>query len=370
MAGVVTRVVFVGASKKPSFVTETCPLPSAAELQDGEVLLRMRMATICAGDLETLDGRCCKPIPSVMGHEGVAEVLLSKRRDLDLNFRDRVVFSSTTRCEICATCRRNLSIQCPAGIQYGHGPLNASCLSGTFASHLILRKGTHIIKVPPTVDDGIASTVNCPLVTMVNAVEVIKTKLAGGNDRKVAVLQGINLFSIYGCLLLKEAGFSDVYMTDPSLEQQKLAAMFGGIASFDKKDGKRRSCLPPSCTVDVVVQTASQMELAPEGTDLLRPGGLYLMVGVGRHVNTSANVVLNSDQIIKKCLTVQGVYGHQKFHLNAAMDFLQRIGSLYPLKELISPPYPLHDLPIAVRTARSGLYSRVAVTLEHLTCSS
>uniref|UniRef100_T1IX41 Alcohol dehydrogenase-like N-terminal domain-containing protein n=1 Tax=Strigamia maritima TaxID=126957 RepID=T1IX41_STRMM len=297
MAGLVTRVVFVGASKKPSFVTETCPLPTIIDLVDGEVLLKIRLATICTADLDTLDGKWTKPIPSVMGHEGVGEVLVSKRLDLVLG--DRVVFSTGSACESCVVCRRNLPVPCATGIQYGHGALLSSPakLSGTLASHLILRKGTHVIKIPPHVKDTVACTVNCPLSTMVNVVDTALSRLNGCGEKKIAVIQGINIFAIYGCLLLKEvAGFNEVYLTDQSMEQQKLATLFGGIPSFDRK----------------------------------------------------------------------GISGSNKQHLDMAVEFLSKLCLEYPLEELISPKFSLHDLPSAIKTARGELYCRVAVTTEGL----
>ena len=62
-----------------------------------------------------------------------------------------------------------------------------SQLNGCYASHVIIHSGTHVVKIPVHVRDKIASTVNCALATMVNAV----SGLVGKNNHcdKVVVIQ-------------------------------------------------------------------------------------------------------------------------------------------------------------------------------------
>ena len=42
--------------------------------------------------------------------------------------------------------------------------------NGCYASHIVIRKGTHIVKVPDNIPDKLAAPINCALGTMVNAV--------------------------------------------------------------------------------------------------------------------------------------------------------------------------------------------------------
>ncbi|SVB71035.1 uncharacterized protein METZ01_LOCUS223889, partial [marine metagenome] len=49
------------------------PLPDS--LAPGEVLVALRLATVCGSDLHTIEGRRSEPTPAILGHEGVGEVV-------------------------------------------------------------------------------------------------------------------------------------------------------------------------------------------------------------------------------------------------------------------------------------------------------
>ncbi len=59
-AGMAGRCVFVGADKEPCLLYEECQIP---EISEGEVLARIRLATICGSDLHTVDGRRKEAVP-------------------------------------------------------------------------------------------------------------------------------------------------------------------------------------------------------------------------------------------------------------------------------------------------------------------
>ena len=49
-----SRVVFVGAERDPCLICEECPLPS---IEEGQILAKIRLATICGSDLHTIVGK-------------------------------------------------------------------------------------------------------------------------------------------------------------------------------------------------------------------------------------------------------------------------------------------------------------------------
>ena len=53
MASTVARCVFLGPHKELSLLYEECPMP---QISDGEILAKIRLATICGSDLHTLAG--------------------------------------------------------------------------------------------------------------------------------------------------------------------------------------------------------------------------------------------------------------------------------------------------------------------------
>ena len=45
--------------------------------------------------------------------------------------------------------------------------------NGSYASHIILRKGTAVIKLPDVISDDLGASINCALATMMNCVSQI-----------------------------------------------------------------------------------------------------------------------------------------------------------------------------------------------------
>ena len=60
MASNAARCVFVGADKGVSLLYEECSMP---EISDGEILAKVRLATICGSDLHTISGKRKTPTP-------------------------------------------------------------------------------------------------------------------------------------------------------------------------------------------------------------------------------------------------------------------------------------------------------------------
>lgn len=76
------------------------------------------------------------------------------------------------------------------GFQYGHALIsNETGLNGCYASHIVLRSGTHVAKIPPKVPDTVASPLNCALATMVNAVDGLIDSKRYAHRKRSALVQ-------------------------------------------------------------------------------------------------------------------------------------------------------------------------------------
>ena len=104
------RFVFQGVEAKPMFEMEsTLDLP---QLNDGEVLVKVKAATICLSDIHTVCGTRSEPTPSVLGHEACVEVVEHRRMNSDLKVGDRITFSIADTCGTCEFCMNDLSQKC------------------------------------------------------------------------------------------------------------------------------------------------------------------------------------------------------------------------------------------------------------------
>ncbi|XP_015751413.1 PREDICTED: L-threonine 3-dehydrogenase-like [Acropora digitifera] len=135
------RLVFVGSDADPPLVHEEIPIP---ELKPGEILGKVLMASICGSDLHTISGRRKEAVPSILGHEGVIE-LIDHKRASEAGFQkgDRLTFHVVNCCSKCERCRDGLQQKCLSlfkgcgllGI-YGSALLHEAGFSKVFCSDI------------------------------------------------------------------------------------------------------------------------------------------------------------------------------------------------------------------------------------------
>ena len=136
---------------------EVCEVPVIATPED--TLVRVSLATICGSDLHTVSGRRDAPTPCVLGHEAVGTIAAPTRHRSatgePLREGDRVTWSLMASCGTCDYCTdRNLPQKCGTLFKYGHARSEGSTtLSGGFATHILLRQGTAIYRIPDGITD-------------------------------------------------------------------------------------------------------------------------------------------------------------------------------------------------------------------------
>ncbi len=335
------------------FSAEELPLDFA--LAEGEVLVAIDCATICGSDLHTIRGVRTEPTPAVLGHEAVGRVVRTGA-GRQLAPSTRVTWSIADSCGVCKPCAEyDLPQKCERLFKYGHATLaDRTGLNGCYASHVVLRRGTHIVEIPDELDDAIVAPVNCALATMVHAV------LACPADRRVVVVQGGGLLGIYACALLRDRGASHIYCVERDKQRFSWIRRFGGtpIDGSPGSDPVRQIKHEHPRGVDAVFEVAGAKELFAQGIELLRAGGLYLLVGL---VHPDSALGATAETLIRKCLTVRGVHNYAPQHLDEAVAFLQRTAPDLPYGELVSPPLPLERIQEAIELTASQRWLRVAI---------
>ena len=336
------RAAIFDSAGKP-FRIEELSVPS--HLNVGEVLVQITLATVCGSDLHTHAGRRQEPVPCVLGHEGVGRVIAVGEGREQWRGR-RITWSSADSCGSCAACADwDLPQKCEHVFKYGHAPLHeGSGLHGTYATHIVLRRGTHLVEVPEVVSDAVAASANCSLATMANVTEYLPKPC------KVAVVQGAGLLGLHGCALLRAAGVERVIVVDVDPKRLEMVRVFGGEAMISED--------VPSRIADVVIEAAGVPSIVPEGLRMLRYGGHYLFVGM---VHPESALSLTGEAIIRGCVTLRGFHNYAPRHLDRAVDFLKETSM--PWAMLVSPSMPLDRLEKAFELAASREWARVAVQM-------
>lgn len=354
-----TAIVQVFHGPGDLLTCEERPLPP--ELNPGEVLVAIDLATICGSDLHSYFGNRQVVTPSILGHEAVGHIVRKGDGREDLEIGQRITWSIADSCGHCQPCTNfNLPQKCDSLFKYGHASTDdGSGLNGCFATHILLRPGTHVVPVPDSLIDSVVAPANCALATMVNAVSKIPE-----NTRSV-MIQGAGLLGLYGCALLKEKGIENIFCVDIHDNRLALVFEFEGIPIDGRPESYDAACQSIMQTtghgVDVVIEVAGDSSLVQQGVEILRPGGTYILAGM---VHPHSQLDLRGEQIIRKCLNFIGIHNYAPHHLDGAVRFLEDTKFKYPYRSLVSPPVALQLLEDAFHSAQAHRWPRISVKVR------
>ena len=268
-------------------------------------------------------------------------------------------------CGDCYFCRNNLPQKCVELKKYGHTSINdkdvKSPLLGGYGEYVYIIPGTTVYKVPDNVSDEIAAPANCALSTVMNAVETI-----GINQGDTVLIQGGGLLGLNACALAKEAGASEIILTDIIDSRLELAKKFGATKTLNIKDidMKEFKMLLDVVTdkkgIDVAIEVCGAKSAPNQAVAALRTGGKYLIAGM---VTPGSILDIDANQITRKCLIVKGIHNYRPEHLGMSLKFLENNYDKYPFDEIVKITYPLEEINEAVKTASTGEFIRVGIKI-------
>jgi threonine 3-dehydrogenase len=321
VSGTASAVVWRGGS---SFETVEVHLPQPGP---GETLVRLTAATVCGSDRHTVSGRRQAPCPSVLGHEGVGVVVASNGGHTvggaPLVPGMRVVFGVTRTCGECEPCRRGLTAKCTSVQKAGHESFNSDWpLSGTYASHILLRDGQAVVTVPEALQDGVAATAGCAVATVMAMLEQ-----AGDLTGRRVLVNGLGMLGIVAVAATFQRGAAEVVAMDLNADRLGLAQGLGATA------------LSPATGHPGTVDASLELSGAPAGVrtciDSLGIGGTAVLAG---SVAPAGTIEVDPEWLVRGWRTITGVHNYEPRHLQQAVDFLASVGGGLPWTDILDGP--------------------------------
>jgi putative phosphonate catabolism associated alcohol dehydrogenase len=324
-----TAAVWRGAG---DIALESVPVP---ELSPGDVLVRVRLATVCGSDRHTVSGRRDQPCPSILGHETVGEITAIGAGDAhdvsgrELRVGQRVIWSVTLSCGECDRCRAGVTAKCRDVKKAGHEALDSDWgLSGGYAEHVVLPRGLAIAVVDDDLSDAVAAPAACATATVMAVIE-----RAGPLPGRRVVVVGAGMLGLAAVAAAASAGASSVIAVDPAAERRELAERFGatGVASSVAEAG----------VTDVLLEFSGSSSALQEGLSRLDVQGVAVLAGA---VAADAAVALDPERVVRRQLSIAGVHNYEPRHLSAALSFLRHTAGRFPWPDLVAAPRPLADV--------------------------
>jgi putative phosphonate catabolism associated alcohol dehydrogenase len=332
----------------------------------GEVLVRNRMATICRSDIHTWQGRRPGPCPGLLGHEIIGNIVAlgaGAPRDMrgdPLQVGDRVTWSEyfipgpDYFSEVLDLPQKARGVD-----KYGHlAATTAPHHHGGFGEYCYIVPRSWILRLPDVLGDAEATPLNCGVATMIAVTEAANIRIG-----QTVVIQGLGLLGLYGAAIAKARGARAVIGLDGDMARRARACRFGVDLALDPALDQAdllqeilALCRPTG--PDVVIEVCGAAQAIPQGIELLRTGGTYVLGGV---VNPQATVALDANLILKKMLTLRGIHNYHPRNLIEALEFVVAHRTHFPFHELVDGRYPLERVGDAMADAAARRVLRAAI---------
>lgn len=300
------------------------PLPPT--LEPGAALVRTEMAGICGTDVHLWKGELPIQLPVILGHEtvGIIEQLGAElTQDWSgepLRVGDRVTWTSTTSCGKCYYCaEKRQPTRCPQRRAYGIGYRSDQPphFLGGYAEFHYLRPSANIFRIPNDLPTESVIGAGCALITAIHGVE-----RTGIEWQDTVVVQGAGPVGIAALAVAKSAGASKVIVIGGPAHRLEMARRFGADATISLDEVKTPEArlkavrdLTRGYGADVVLECVGIPTAVPEGMEMCRDGGKYLVLG---HYCNAGPVEWNPHVITRKQLQVSGSWSSEPRHMRAA----------------------------------------------------
>ena len=263
-------------------------------LGDGEILVKLLASGVCGSDLHMASGEDPRtPLPIILGHEGLGEVveIRGTKSDLDgepLAVGDRILWNRGVVCGTCYWCTTaGQPWLCPERFVYGiHRSTEVPPhVNGCYAELMPLDARTDIIKMNHVADEDLRHYVSagCSGATAANAFEDMPPR-----EGDTVVVQGAGPLGSFITAFARKFGARQIVSFDMSPERLALAREFGATETVNVAETapeERRELvrgLTGGRGADAVYEAVGQAGVFAEGLGLVRYGGRVVTAGFGQ----------------------------------------------------------------------------------------
>lgn len=337
------------------------------EPRPGEVLVKVRMCTICRSDVHSYLGHRPNPTPGVLGHEIIGTIVAlgaGMTRDMrgdPLAPGQRITWSEYfIPGDNFYTEVLDLPQKSPGVDKYGHMAVTTEPHHhGGFGQYCYIVPRSWILCLPDELSDEEATPVNCGVATVICVTERAEIRMGS-----TVVVQGLGLLGLYASAIAKARGARLVIGIDNVAARRELGRKFGcdhvfdpgAMSEADLVKSVRSLCKPEGA--DAVIEVCGYPQVIPSGIQMLRTGGRYVLGGV---VNPDSIVAIDVNLILRKLITLVGVHNYHPRHLIEALDFVTVNRQRFPFKELVDGRYALGEVGRAMKDAEDRKVLRAAI---------
>jgi threonine 3-dehydrogenase len=312
----------------------------APEIGINDVLIRVRKTGICGTDLHIYawDSWAEKtiPVPMVVGHEFVGEVVEFGSNVSDFAVGDLVSGEGHVVCGRCRNCMAGRRHLCAYSIGLG---VNRP---GAFAEYVALPM-TNIWHHWPGIDEDVASIFD----PFGNAVHTALSFPVLGED---VLVTGAGPIGCMASAVVRHAGARHVVVTDLNPYRLELARRLGATLAVDPNDRDLRDVqreLGMTEGFDVGLEMSGSTAALRGMIGNMAHGGRIALLGI-----PAGEIALDLEPVIFNMLTIKGIYGREMYETWYQMTVMLESG--LDISPVITHRFSHRDFEEAFAVARSG----------------
>jgi threonine 3-dehydrogenase len=332
----------VKAKAEKGIWLQDTPVP---ELGHNDLLIKIRKTAICGTDMHIYNwdewSQKTIPVPMVVGHEYVGEVVEIGQEVRGFSIGDRVSGEGHITCGHCRNCRAGRRHLCRNTEGVG---VNRP---GAFAEYLVI-PAFNAFKIPDNISDDLASIFD----PFGNAVHTALSFDLVGED---VLITGAGPIGVMAAAVARHVGARHVVITDINPYRLELAKKMGATRAVDVSQESLQDVmneLGMSEGFDVGLEMSGVPVAFRDMLDKMNHGGKVAMLGI-----PPQDVAVDWNQVIFKGLVIKGIYGREMFETWYKMASLLQSG--LDLSPIITHRFSVDDFQKGFDTMGSGHSGKV-----------
>jgi len=317
------------------------------EIGINDVLIRVRKTGICGTDLHIHDwdawAQRTIPVPMVVGHEFVGEIVDRGSNVSDFHVGDLVSGEGHVVCGRCRNCMAGRRHLCAHSIGLGvQRP-------GAFAEYVSLPM-TNLWHHKPGIDEEVASIFD----PFGNAVHTALSFPVLGED---VLISGAGPIGCMAAAVVRHAGARHVVVSDPNHYRLELARTMGASLAIDPTESDLADVqgeLGMTEGFDIGLEMSGNPDALRLVITAMAHGGRIALLGI-----PASEVELDLNPVIFNMLTLKGIYGREMYESWYQMTVLVESG--LDIKPVITHRFSYRDFEDAFAVASSGQSGKVVL---------
>ncbi|MDM7859266.1 L-threonine 3-dehydrogenase [Alteromonas sp. ASW11-36] len=328
--------------REPGIWMQDNPIP---EVGHNDLLIKIRKTAICGTDMHIFHwdewSQKTIPVPMIVGHEYVGEVVDMGSEVQGFKKGDRVSGEGHITCGHCRNCRAGRRHLCRNTEGVG---VNRQ---GAFAEYLVI-PAFNAFKIPDNISDDLASIFD----PFGNAVHTALAFDLVGED---VLITGAGPIGIMAAAVAKHVGARHVVITDVNPYRLSLAKQMGATRAVNVAEQDLKAVMQELGMTegfDVGLEMSGVPSAFDSMLENMNNGGKIAMLGIPPN-----SVAIDWNQVIFKGLTIKGIYGREMFETWYKMASLLQSG--LDLKPIITHQFAIDDFQQGFDTMASGQSGKV-----------